>query len=166
MVALPLPAGSEQWIVSRVLATVVASDDDPQRRLPPVGPSVTADAELMLNPDRRLVVRVPAQRLAPFELLAGVRVSVRAVAGGVELAGALLEDDDGAPGEPVPKGTFTSVTLDAAEAPSFVTLPLPQPVVVSADAPLWFTLAATRGSAMVELGDPGDATRTTPRFGA
>jgi hypothetical protein len=164
VITLPLPDDAEDWIIHRVLATVVASDDDPQRVLPPVGPPATSEAELILDPDRRLVVRVPPERLAPFERLAGVRVSARPEEGGVELAGALLDDADGAPGEPVPKGTFTPVTLDATDAPSFVTLPLPAPVKVAADAPLWFSLAATRGSAAVELAAPtGEAADATLR---
>jgi hypothetical protein len=154
VITLPLPEVAADWIVHRVLATVVATDDDPQRVLPPVGPPASTEAELVLDPDRRLVVRIPAERLGPFDQLAGVRVSAQPAAGGVELAGALLADADGAPGEPVPKGTFTPVTLDQADAPAFVTMPLPAPVKVGADAPLWFSLAATRGSAAVELAAP------------
>jgi hypothetical protein len=161
-IALALPDDAEDWIVHRVLATVVATDDAPPRVLPPVGPDVTPEAALVLDPDRRLLVRVPAERLAPFERLAGVRVSATPDEGGVELSGALLADAGGEPGDPVPKGTFTPLTLDAAAAPSFVTLSLPQPLKVGAEAPLWFSLAATRGSAAIELatpgGDPVDAT--------
>jgi hypothetical protein len=157
-IALPLPDDAEDWIVHRVIATVVATDDAPQRVLPPVGPDVTPEAALVLDPDRRLLVRVPAERLAPFERLAGVRVSATPDEGGVELSGALLADAGGEPGAPLPKGTFTPVTLDAAAAPSFVTLPLPQPLKVSAEAPLWFSLAVTRGSAAIELAVPGGDT--------
>lgn len=157
-VALPLPDDASDWIVHRVIATVVATDDDPKRVQPPVGPEVTTDAALVLDPDRRLLVRVPAERLGPFEQLAGVRVSATPDDGGVELSGALLADAGGAPGDPVPKGTFTPLALDAADAPAFVTLPLPQPLKVGAEAPLWFSLAATRGSAAVELAEPGGET--------
>src|SRR5262245_49879555 len=38
-VELPLPAEAAGWLVHRVLATVTASDDDPRRVLPPVGPA-------------------------------------------------------------------------------------------------------------------------------
>jgi hypothetical protein len=157
-VALPLPGEATGWTVHRVLATVVATDDDPQRVQPPVGPPPTTDAELTLDPDRRLVVRVPPERFAPFEELVGVRVSARPGDAGIELGGALLEDADGVPGDPVPKGTFAPVTLEASGEAAFVTLPLPQPVRAAADAPLWFSLAATRGSAVVELGAGEDAT--------
>lgn len=156
--ALPLPAGAEAWIVHRVIATVVATDDDLQRVLPPVGPAATEAAELVLDPDRRLVVRIPPERLAPFERLTGVRVLARPLRGGVELAGALLADAGDVPGEPVPKASFTPVTLDASDAGTFVTLSLPQPVQVAADAPLWFSLAASRGSATIGLGAGGDPT--------
>jgi hypothetical protein len=157
-VVLPLPDDAEGWVIHRVLATVVATDDGPQRVLPPVGPDGTDEAALVLDPDRRLLVCVPAERLAPFERLAGVRVSATPDAGGVELSGALLADADGAPGDPVPKGTFTPLTLDAADAPAFVTLALPQPLKVGAEAPLWFSLAATRGTAGIELAEPGGET--------
>ena len=163
-VVLPLPDDAEGWIVHRVLATVVATDSGPQRVLPPVGPDVTDDATLVLDPDRRLLVRVPPGRLAPFERLAGVRVSAAPDPGGVELSGALLADADGAPGAPVPKGTFTPLTLEAASAPAFVTLALPQPLKAGAEAPLWLSLAATRGSAAIELAEPaGDAVDVTLR---
>jgi hypothetical protein len=92
-----------------------------------------------------------------------VRISVQPLAGGVELSGAMLadaerahEDDPPLPGEPLPKGTFTPVTLDAADEPAFVTLALPQPLKLVAGADLWFSLAATRGSAVVGLAAPGD----------
>jgi hypothetical protein len=157
VLTLPLPAEAQAWTVHRVIATIVATDDDPRRVQPPVGPDTTADAELTLDADRRLVVRVPAARLAPFEQLAGVRVSAQPGDAGIELAGALLTDAAGVPGEPVPKGTFTPVALEAAVAPRFVTLPLPHPVRADAGAPLWFSLAATRGSAVVELAAGEDA---------
>jgi hypothetical protein len=165
-VELPLPAGADGWIVHRVLATVTATDDDPQRVLPPVGPAVSAQAELVLDPDRRLVVHVPAERFARFERLLGVRVSVRPQAGGVELSGALLADagtEPPAPGDPVPKGTFTPVTLDQASEPSFVTLSLPQPLKLAGDTALWFSLAATRGKAVVGLAAPGETAPATLR---
>jgi hypothetical protein len=163
IVPLPLPDDAAGWIVHRVLVTVTATDDDPQRVLPPVGPVPSALAELVLDPDRRIVVHVPAGRFARFEQLLGVRISVQPLAGGVELSGAMLadaerahEDDPPLPGEPLPKGTFTPVTLDAADEPAFVTLALPQPLKLVAGADLWFSLAATRGSAVVGLAAPGD----------
>jgi hypothetical protein len=163
-VDLPLPADASGWIVHRVLATVTATDDDPQRVQPPVGPDPTAAAELVLDPDRRIVVHVPSASLDVFERLVGVRVSVQPLAGGVELSGALFEDGETSnplepvPGDPVPKGTFTPVTLDEAAEPAFVTLALPQPLKLVSGTPLWFSLAATRGSAVVGLAAPAQPT--------
>jgi hypothetical protein len=164
-VELPLPADAAGWIVHRVLATVIATDDTTRRVLPPVGPDASAQAELVLDPDRRLVVRVPAERFAPFELLEGVRVRVQPQAGGVELSGALLADAERAhetdpplPGDPVTRGTFTPVTLDEADGePAFVTLELPQPLKLAGGTALWFSLAATRGKAVVGLAAAGEA---------
>jgi hypothetical protein len=163
-VELPLPADASGWIVHRVLATVTATADDPQRVQPPVGPDPTAAAELVLDPDRRIVVHVPPASLDVFERLVGVRVSVMPLAGGVELSGALFEDGETSnpsepvPGGPVPKGTFTPVTLDEASEPAFVTLALPQPLKLASGTPLWFSLAATRGSAVVGLAAPAQPT--------
>jgi hypothetical protein len=164
-VPLPLPAGANAWIIHRVLATITATDDDPQRVLPPVGPDPSSHAEVVLDPDRRIVVHVPAARFAPFERLVGVRVAVQPQPGGVELTGAMLADDDDAPegsplpGDPLPNATFTPLTLDAGDEPAFVTLALPRPLKLVAGADLWFSLAATRGSTLVGLaagGDPAD----------
>lgn len=163
-VPLPLPPEAAGWIVHRVLATVVATDDDPLRVLPPVGPPPTEAVELVLDPDRRLVVRIPPQRLAPFGQLAAIRLPVLVGDGGIEIGGAFLVDADGLPGEPLPKGSLTPLTLPPGGDWGFVTVSLPQPVEVTADAPLWLSLAATRGSASIGLGPPvGAASDTTLR---
>jgi hypothetical protein len=162
VVPLPLPDGADAWTIHRVLATVTATDDDPLRVLPPVGPERSAQAELVLDPDRRVVVHVPAERFARFEQLVGIRIAVAPAAGGVELTGAVLADAERAapddaprPGEPVPNGTLTPVTLDASDELAFVTLELAQPLKLAAGAALWFSLAATRGSAVVALAADG-----------
>ena len=170
VVPLPLPDDAPGWIVHRVLATVTATDDAPERVLPPVGPAPSGEAELVLDPDRRILVHVPAARFARFEQLVGVRVAVTPEAGGVELAGALLADAERAhpddpplPGDPLPKGSFTPLTLDEAGEPAFVTLALPQPLKLVAGADLWFSLAATRGQAVVGLAAAGEADPATLR---
>jgi hypothetical protein len=161
---LPLPDASG-WTVHRVLVTLAATDDDPQRVLPPVGPARSSLAELVLDPDRRVVVHVPAGRFAPFEELAGIRVAVQPQAGGVELTGTAIADAEGLaegepprPGEPVPDAAFTPVTLDAADELAFVTLAFPQPLKIVPGAALWFSLAATRGSTAVALAAEGEGT--------
>ena len=150
---LPLPAGSEMWTIHRVVATVDATDPGPLRVLPPVGPARSSQAELMLDPDRRLVAKLPAGPLGRLEAVAGVRVSLQPDAGGIEVGGALLGGTATEPGEPLPDATFTPVNLPAATAPAWVTLATARPVELPVDETPWASLSVTRGRAVLGLAD-------------
>lgn len=155
---LPLPADAPTWTVHRVVATVAVRDPGPQRVLPPDGPPISTEADLLLDADRRLVVRLPRAILARFERLAGIRLLLAPQADGIELGGALSVGTASEPGEAVPNATFTPVSLPAGPR-AWASLLLAQPVdlaKIAGPAPageLWVGLGVTRGAARLSLAD-------------
>jgi hypothetical protein len=164
-VELPLPSGGEVWTIHRVVAALAADDPGPVRVLPPIGPTVTAQAELVFDPNRRLVARLPSGPLDRFASVAGVRILLTVDTSGIEVGGALLGGSLDEPGEPIADATFTPVAVPAATSPAWVTVPLAQPIQppVDVDA-LWASFSVTRGKAVLALADQtitdaGDVTR-------
>lgn len=154
---LPLPDGSDSWVIHRVLATVAADDPGPLRVLPNVGPAISNEADMLLDPNRRLVAKLPAGPLGRFDQLAGVRLLVAPGDGGIEVGGALLGGTADDPGDPFPDGALTPVTLDAGSA-GWVTLALARPVklapLLEPGGAVWVSIAVTRGTAQLALANP------------
>jgi hypothetical protein len=161
-VPLPLPdpsAGSTGLTIHRVVATALPTDPGPERVLPPDRPVVSTEAELVLDPARRLVVRLPRGPLGSFERLVGVRLLMAPQADGIEVGGGLLTGTANEPRSPVPDAAFTPVSLPPGPQ-AWVTMRLPQPVVVgkllppAPDDHLWVSIGVPRGSALLALADP------------
>lgn len=125
--ALPLPPGSGTWEVSEVAMTSSAKIDA-TRRLPAVGPTPTADARLRLRPERMLLGRLPQELRDRALLLDGVRVAVRGGDEGGDLAGRVLTDANGSPGDPVDGAEFEPVEVAPGDEIRWVTLQLADPV--------------------------------------
>ena len=113
-VALPLPVEAAGWQVHEVQATVSATLPLP-RVLPPDGPGLSADAQLLLDADHAVLVGLPPAGLAPLATLAAIRLPLGVDADGAEIAGVLRADDGGVPGEPLPGGQLGPVTLPAGD---------------------------------------------------
>ena len=157
-IELPLPAESTQWTIHRVVGTVLAEDPGPERIDPAIGPSVLTAADLTLDPDRRIVVRLPADASTRFTRLAAVRIRLHAGASGIGVVGGLLDGTPTAPGVPIPGGEIVEVAVESIAAPAWVTLRFAKPVTLPAEASLWLSIAATRGTATLALRDvPADA---------
>jgi hypothetical protein len=156
---LPLPSVAQGWTIHRVIVTVVPSDPGPERVLPPDQPVISMEAELTLDSDRRLVVRLPSAPLGRFERVAGVRILLSPQAEGIEVGGALLTGTADAPGEPVAGAGLTPVSLNAGPQ-AWVTVRLPRPVDLAKvrqpapDDHLWVSIAVTRGAARLALANP------------
>jgi hypothetical protein len=165
---LPLPepsAGSSGLVIHRVVATARPTDPGPERVLPPDRPVVSTEAELVLDPDRRLVVRLPRGPLGSFERLAGVRLLLAPQADGIEVGGTLLTGTASEPGAPVADAAFTPVSLPPGPR-AWVTLRLSQPAVIgkvllpAPDDHLWVSIGVPRGSALLALADPASMPAT------
>ena len=154
-VALPLPAEAAEWQIHEVQATVAATLPLP-RVLPPDGPELSADAQLLLDADHAVLVGLPPAGLAPLATLAGIRLPIGVGAEGAELAGVLRADDGGVPGEPVPGGQFGPVTLPAGELDqrAWTTLPLAKEHKLAPGERLWAGLQLARGSVSWPLAVP------------
>lgn len=154
-VTLPLPSGSEGWDVSDVTMTVSAQIDD-SRRLPAVGPTPSTDGRLRLRPDRMLLGHLPPSLRDRALLLDGVRVAVRGGEGG-DLAGRVLADAAGMPGDPLPGAEFTPVEIEPGDELRWVTLQLTDPV---GSAGAWIEIGPSVGTVDWVLTTDDAATET------
>jgi len=143
---LPLPDAAEQWQIHEVRATVSAALP-PLRVLRPDGPTISGDAELVLDADHSVLVGLPPASLAQLETLSAVRLIVGVDQGGAELAGVLRADAGGAPGEPLKQGQLGPVTLAAGELdhPAWTTLALAKEHKLAPNERLWLGLQLARG---------------------
>jgi hypothetical protein len=154
-VALPLPAEAAGWQVHEVQATVSATLPLP-RVLPPDGPELSADAQLLLDADHAVLVGLPPADLAPLASLAAIRLPIGVGADGAEIAGVLRADDGGAPGEPLPGGQLGPVTLPAGDLDdrAWTTLPLAKEHKLAPGERLWAGLQLARGRVSWPLAVP------------
>jgi hypothetical protein len=167
--ALPLPPDAASWRIFGV-DMLVSARLPPLRILPPDGPSLSLDAELQLDPDHPMLVRLPQARTAALATLAELRLPLAVGPEGAEVAATVLADEQGAPGEAVPQGQLGPVNLEPGTGtPTWVTLPLAKELKLKPEQTLWVELQLARGSAAWRLavpsGQPGlDATpmRRTP----
>ncbi len=150
-IALPLPVDSATWKIHRIVSTIVAEDRGPHRVVPPVGPTELVEAELTLDADRRLVVRLATGAWAPFASLAAVRVRLTPGVGGIGVVGGLLGGSTLAPGEALPGGEITEVAVEPSATARWVTLPFAKPIALPVTEQLWLSIAATHGKALLGL---------------
>ncbi|MCA1654975.1 MAG: hypothetical protein LC635_00570 [Pseudonocardiaceae bacterium] len=153
---------------------VVRGAFGPERVQPVIGPSFVPDAKLALAPARPVLLGIPALLTNRFAALTGVRLGLGAADGGSggEVAGRLLADNAGRPGEPLPGAELTACrvpagarrwhTLGFAEA---VALPAAPALAATPDAevPLptvgaWLELQLSYGEieCALTLAGPGD----------
>jgi hypothetical protein len=146
--ALPLASDGASWNVSHVRATVDAKIAA-TRVLPPEGPPLTEDAELLLDAEHAIAVRLPASQLAAFDTLSAVRVPVFVDSGSAELVGMLRDDrGDQGPGDPSSGASFGPITVEAAPragGPQWITLTSPAARKLQPGVTLWLVLAVARG---------------------
>lgn len=161
-VLLPLPAEASTWTLYG-LAFTAAAKLGPTRVFPSSGPTRSARFEAVLDGEHAIALQVPASQLQRFGTLTAVRTAVYVEPGGAELGGALLADDDGAPGGPLPGGELTPIQLEpvarASGTPRWVTLATARPVATPSGAPIWVSLQVARGTVIYPLVDNGGPIR-------
>ena len=155
---LPVQASETKspWFVKRVLVDVSAKVPA-TRVLPADGPKLTGDAELVLDPDHAIVIRLPATAVSSLGTLTGVRLPVVVDAAGAELAGTLrAATANGEPGEPIPKGALGPVTLQPSPSgdTTWIDLALTAPHALKSTDVVWLEVQAARGSVVWRLATP------------
>lgn len=161
-VPLPLPPSGASWSIHRLVSTVIAEDRGPERVLPAVGPGTPDKVELTLDADRRLAVRIPTPMLAPFDSLSAVRILLTVGTAGIGVVGGLRGGDTTMPGDNLPGGAITEVTIPLSDAPTWVTLPFAKPIAVTTSQTLWLSLSATHGRAVLGLREVDPVIATGP----
>jgi hypothetical protein len=142
------------WAVRRVLVDVSAKLPS-TRVIPADGPQLSADAELVLDPDHAIVVRLPTSATASLGTLTGLRLPVSVDAAGAELAGTLRgAAPDGGPGDPIPKGALGPVTLEPTPDTVWIDLALTKTLPLEGGRAVWLEVQAARGSVVWKLAVP------------
>jgi hypothetical protein len=162
--ALPLAGDTSAWNVHEVQMTV-SGRPGPERVLPPVDPEPSGKAELVLDADRSVVAGLPPGRVAQLESLSALRLAVAAGPDGAELAGTLLADAAGGPGEALPDGQLGPVTVPPGDGatPAWVTLPLAAERPLVPGVPVWVALQLARGQVVWPVAKPdGDPRLDAP----
>jgi hypothetical protein len=155
---VPLTLGSGARKLEEVRLTVVGALP-PERGLPPVGPAVAPEADLVLNPERAACVRLlPASGLAE---LTGVRLPLRARAGGAEVRVLLLGHQPDASAQGTAGAALegasasTPVVIEALAAGDtsdpWTLFEFPKPVALKGEPP-WAAVLVVRGTVEWSLG--------------
>jgi len=149
---LPLPGGADDWRVAEVGMKATAKLGA-QRIIPAIGPAASTEAELVLDADHPIALQITADELDSFGAIAGVRLQAQVEDGAAEIAGVLLADVSGAPGESLPGGDLTPVQL-AAGTFAWQTLALRKPLRLDGR-PLWLALQVAHGRLSMKLAASG-----------
>jgi hypothetical protein len=138
----------------------------PERVLPPIGPDDAKLADLIVNPGRATMVRLPAG--TGLQELTAIRLPLLAGSGGAEARVVLWQSAKGAalPAEPdsaVPQGTSDPAQLSESQNESWVTFSFKRAVPLDdAHTTYWAALVVSRGQitwpmkANAETKDPSD----------
>jgi hypothetical protein len=171
--------------VALVRVSLRGATTGPTRVIPPVGPEPSNEAFVVLDPERGVLVELPAGRLSSLSALEGIRLPLIAGSSGAEIRGILRRAGErGEPGEALPDGQLgpakvapgplgplpppppaASLPRPVGPPPNWVTLSLARPHALEPGAVRWVELFASRGSAAWPLaGPPGEPPR--PEFEA
>jgi len=169
MLALEIPAVIASKQVALLRSSLRAPDPGPARVLPPVGPE-PSEAELVLDADRAVAVRISGNTRAALGALHAIRLYVAAGPTGAELLGFLRAEASGtapAVGPLVGDATFGPVTLAPGPGqPAWVTASLATPRDLKDDGELWVELRVTRGTVAWRLARPVGGGEPDARFDA
>lgn len=168
---LPLDGspGADDWDVRAVELRVLGEPTSP-RVLPPVGPVLADDIELVLEGERTLLMALPAEVVGRYASVEALRLPLRAGPGGGEIAGQLLahNDDIDGPGDPLPDATLAPLPLEPSEEFAFVTVAFDTPFEPTGE-DVWVELRSARGEiawALAEAAAVGDLPATRLRWRA
>jgi hypothetical protein len=155
ILGLPLPAEAKSapWKIVAVTMTAKAKLA-PVRILPEVSATISDAAELVLDADHAIAIKVEKTQLGLFGMLSGIRTLLKVEPGGAEIGAALLADTSSGPGEPLPGAGLSPATVDGphgAPEAAWVTLSAPRPIPVPPDAAIWVVLQVSRGTAIFPL---------------
>ncbi|UCD79857.1 MAG: hypothetical protein JSW26_00030 [Desulfobacterales bacterium] len=150
IVEIPLPAGNTDWQVHAVEMTVGA-DIPASRVLPAAGLEASADAQLLLDKDHVVILRIPPALRKQFRTLEAVQLSLDAWEGNVEIAGVLyLGDETGPSGETAPVAVEPQ-TLAVSTGYQWTELSLSDALTVDGEQELWLEVNVSRGRVRLPL---------------
>ena len=183
VLSLPPPASGLRRVIKELRLTALATPTPgPDRVLPPEGPALALSltdggllADLVLDPDRAALVRLPAT--PQLAVLTGLRLPLAAGADGAELrvvlwGNALTGPGANEPDQPLPGGTSEPVTLPggAGSASSadqgWISVRFAKPVTLDPLNPPWAALLVARGSLSWALARRSEAAGCDLRRGA
>jgi hypothetical protein len=130
----------------------------PERIIPPVGPNDADLADLVLDSDRAVCVRL--RSTTGLAELTGIRLPLRAGSGGAEIRVLFWKNKEGSsePLEPMPGAVSEPVELAAGDKEAWTTFLFKKAVAITTQNPPWAVLTVSRGEVAYSLGASAGAT--------
>jgi hypothetical protein len=129
-----------------------------RRVIPAEGPAVAAGAELVVDPDRPIVVRIPPSTRRSLKTIDALRLLIRAESP-TELSGhlaveAIAPSGQPGPGEPIADAELVATAVEVSATATWHSLPLSRPAAVDPEEGVWAVVHAARGTAVLPLAAP------------
>jgi hypothetical protein len=154
---VPLESLPAQIAIEEISFTA-AGTLPPERTIPPVGPGDADLADLVLDPDRAVCVRL--RSTTGLANLTGIRLPLRAGSSGAEMRVLLWKNKEGGiePLEPMPEAVSEPCELSAGDKEAWTTFSFKKAVAITAQNPPWAVLTVSRGEVTYSLGASAGAT--------
>jgi hypothetical protein len=147
---IPLPAGTTDWQVHAVEMTV-GGDIPASRVLPADILEVSAEAQLLLDQDHVVILRIPSALRKQFQTLEAVQLALDAYEGDSEIAGVLYLGDESGPFGDTASVTVAPTTLAVSSGYQWTELSLSEALAVDSEQELWLEVDVSRGRVRMPL---------------
>jgi hypothetical protein len=147
---IPLPAATTDWQVHAVEMTV-GGDIPASRVLPADILEASVEAQLLLDKDHVVILRIPPALRKQYKTLAAIQLALDADDGDAEIAGVLyLGDETGPSGETAPV-TVAPTKLVVSTGYQWTELSLSDALAVDSDQEFWLEVDVSRGRVRMPL---------------
>lgn len=149
-VEIPLPAGNMDWQVHAVEMTV-GGNIPASRVLPAVSLEASGEAQLLLDQDHVVILRIPPALRKQFRTLEAIQLALDAYEGDSEIAGVLYLGDETGPSGETAAVTVAPTTLAVSTGYQWTELFLSDALAVDSDQELWLEVDVSRGRVRMPL---------------
>ena len=147
---IPLPAGTTDWQVHAVEMTV-GGDIPASRVLPADILEASGEAQLLLDKDHVVILRIPPALRKQYKTLAAIQLALDAYEGDSEIAGVLYLGDETGPSGETASVTVVPATLAVSTGYRWTELSLSDALAVDSDQELWLEVDVSRGRVRMPL---------------
>lgn len=147
---VPLPAGTTDWQVHAVEMTV-GGDIPASRVLPADILEASGEAQLLLDKDHVVILRIPPALRKQYKTLAAIQLAFDADEADAEVAGVLYLGDETGPFGEIAPVTVLPTKLVVATGYQWTELSLSDALAVDSDQEFWLEVDVSRGRVRMPL---------------